>query len=254
MARTLVVSSIVVAALAGALYRFDAARAGDRDKGGALPTARVDSVRNFTLDDLDGKPRSLVEWKDATVIVLAWTAPGCPVSMVYAPRLAAMAKDLAPAGVRFVGMSSDHEMPVEDLRAFVTKAGWTFPVLLDRTGAIAQRVGAATTTTVAVLDANWRIRYVGAVDDQYGVTGRKAQPSAGYLVDAVAAVLGKRRVEIETTEAPGCPLTFAPATTTVPDGRPHVGRRSRLDRPPALRRVPRARSRARRSRSAPTTT
>jgi len=224
--RALVASSVassvaaVVASLVVASVLVGPARAGDRDKGGALPTARVDSVRNFTLDDLDGKPRALVEWKDASAIVLAWTAPGCPVSMVYAPRLAAMAKDFAPQGVRFVGMSSDHEMPVEDLRAFVAKAGWTFPVLLDRTGAIAQRVGAATTTTVAVLDANWRVRYVGAVDDQYGVKGRKAQPSAGYLLDALAAVLGKRPVEIESTEAPGCPLTFAPPTTTVPAGAP----------------------------------
>lgn len=225
LSRAFVVSSVVAAVLAGVLVSVGPARAGDRDsKRGALPTARVDSLHNFTLDDLDGKARSLVEWKDAKAIVLAWTAPGCPVSMVYAPRLAAIAKDLTPQGVRFVGMSSDHEMSVEELKGFVKKAGWDFPVLRDVTGAIAQRVGAATTTAVAVLDANWRIRYVGAVDDQYGVGGRKAQPSANYLLDAVSAVLGHRAVAVESTEAPGCPLTFAPTAAAPADAPTWAGK------------------------------
>lgn len=211
MRRALVAGSIVAVAVALVVAATVPARAGDGDREEALPTARVDSVRNFTLDDLDGTPRALAEWKDAEVVVLAWTAPGCPVSMVYAPRLASLSKEFPPKRVRFVGISSDHGMSVEDLRTFAKRAGWDFPVLLDRTGAVAQRIGATTTTTVAVLDANRRVRYVGAVDDQYGVTGRKEKPSATYLVDAVAAVLGKRAVAVPQTEAPGCPLTFAPA-------------------------------------------
>lgn len=178
--------------------------------GDAPPTARVDSVRAFVLPDLDGRPHALADHRGARALVLAWTAPGCPVSMVYAPRIAALAREWKPHGVHVVGVSSDHEMSADELRALARSAGWDFPVLLDRDGALAQRLGAVTTTATVLLDENWRVRYVGAVDDQYGVGGRKPSPSRLWLADAVAAVLGRRAVEVERTDAPGCPLTFAP--------------------------------------------
>ena len=189
---------------------------GDRAKERPLPTLRADSVRNFTLDDLDGTKHALADAKDAKVIVLAWTAPGCPVAMVYVPRLAALAKTYAPKGVRFFGMDSDAEAPVEDLKAQVRRGEIPYPILLDRDGAIAQRLDVATTTTVVVLDANWRIRYRGAVDDQYAVGSRKDKAEHAWLVDALEAVLSRQPVEVETTKAPGCPITFAKARTTEP--------------------------------------
>ena len=189
---------------------------GDRVKERPLPTLRADSVRNFTLDDLDGAKHALADAKDAKAIVLAWTAPGCPVAMVYVPRLAALAKTYAAKGVRFFGMDSDAEAPVDDLKAQVRKGEIPYPILLDRDGAIAQRLDVATTTTVVVLDANWRIRYRGAVDDQYAVGSRKDKAEHAWLVDALEAVLSHQPVEVETTKAPGCPITFAKPLATEP--------------------------------------
>ena len=185
---------------------------GDR-RGEAPPTTRVDSVREFSLSDLDGKTHALSEWRESKIVVLAWTAPGCPIAMVYAPRLAELAKVYEGRGVRFVGVDSNAGESVDALKRLAGGAGWTFPVLLDRDGALAERVGAKTTTAVAVLDGNRRVRYRGAVDDQYGIGGRKAEPGKRFLVDAIEAVLAAKTVSTERTEAPGCAITFAtPAT------------------------------------------
>jgi peroxiredoxin len=172
-------------------------------------TARIDSVRSFTLEDLDGRKRSLVDWRGVPVLVLAWTAPGCPVAKVYAPRLAAFAKAWAGKGVAFLGVSSNAKESIEALRALAKDAGFEFPVLIDADGSLAQRVGAKTTTTVVVLDANRRVRYRGAFDDQYGVSGRKPAAGKEWVREAIEAVLEARAVGTPSTEAPGCPITFA---------------------------------------------
>jgi peroxiredoxin len=103
-------------------------------------TARSDSVRDFTRVDLDGKPRSLSEWRGARVVVLAWTAPGCPVAGLYAPRLATLAKEYEARGVRFVGMASG-EVDVAEAKRLARDAAFGFPILLDEDAAIAQRLG-----------------------------------------------------------------------------------------------------------------
>ena len=200
-------ATLVAAAVLSAGVGRRGARAGDRDRE-ALPTARVDSVRNFTLPDLDGKPRSLVDHRKAKAIVLAWTAPGCPVAMVYAPRLAELAKTYAAQEVAFLGVASDAGESLDDLRRLVKDGGTPYPVLLDADGTLAQALSIKTTTTAVVLDANWRVRYRGAVDDQYGVNGRKPAADHAWLKDALDAVLAARPVAKEATDAPGCPITF----------------------------------------------
>jgi peroxiredoxin len=186
--------------------------AADDPADAALSSARTGSLRDFALPDLDGKVRTLADFRGVRVLVLAWTAPGCPVSQVYAPRLARAAKEYEARGVRFLGVESDAGVDPAEVRSLVERTGTPFPVVLDAKGVLAERVGATTSTAVAVLDANRMIRYVGAVDDQYGVTGRKEAPTKSWMVDAIEAVLGNRAVETPRTEAPGCALTIdAPA-------------------------------------------
>src|SRR5262245_53240658 len=66
-------------------------------------TTRVDSVRDVKLPDLDGKAVGLSDVREAKALVLAWTAPGCPVAEVQAPRLKALAEESSAKGVRFLG-------------------------------------------------------------------------------------------------------------------------------------------------------
>jgi peroxiredoxin len=192
-----------VAAVAGLAISSGTARGGDATVPG---TARADSIRDFTRPDLDGKPRSMSEWRAARVLVLAWTAPGCPIAMLYAPRVAALAKEYEEKGVRFVGVASGAGVDEAEAKAFVRDAGIPFPVLLDRDAGVAERLGVETTTAAVVLDENRRVRYLGAVDDQYDTGGRKKEATHRWLKDALDALLGGRPPSVEKTAAPGCPI------------------------------------------------
>jgi peroxiredoxin len=172
-------------------------------------TARVDSIKDVRLPDLTGKEIALSDSREARALVLCWTAPGCPVAEVQAPRLRALAEDWTPQGVTFLGVCSDADTPLERLKAHAAKHAVPYPILVDARGLLAQRVGARTTTTVVLLDRHRRVRYRGALDDQYGVAGRKAEPTRLHLREALLEVLAAKAVSLEATDAPGCPISFA---------------------------------------------
>lgn len=195
-----------------ALTALRAPRAGAEDVPG---TARVDSVKDMRLPGLDGKEVALSDYRASAALVLCWTAPGCPVAEVQAPRLKALAEAFAAREVAFVAVCSDAGTPLERLVEHRQRHSWAFPLLRDETGLLAQRVGARTTTTVVLLDRHRRVRYRGALDDQYGVTGRKPAPTREHLREALEQVLASQPVTLPDTQAPGCPISFAaPAAAT----------------------------------------
>ncbi|MFM8980747.1 MAG: redoxin domain-containing protein [Planctomycetia bacterium] len=185
-------------------------------------TARVDSIKDIRLPALDGKELALSDYRTAPALVLCWTAPGCPVAEVLAPRIKSLAEAFSARGVVFLGVCSDAGTPLERLVAKQAEHGWSFPVLRDEAGVLAQRVGARTTTTVVLLDRNRRIRYRGALDDQYGVTGRKPAPTRAHLALALEEVLAHQPVSLADTTAPGCPISFA-APAAQPTARTWAG-------------------------------
>jgi peroxiredoxin len=204
---------LLLVLLAGALVApRHARRAAAEDVPG---TARVDSVKDIRLPSVGGPEIALSDHRQAVALVLCWTAPGCPVAEVQAPRLKALAEGWRARGVTFLGVSSDAGTPPERLEQHRARHGFGFPLLRDEHGVLAQRVGARTTTTVVLLDRHRRVRYRGALDDQYGVTGRKAAATREHLVLALEEVLAAKPVSVEETPAPGCPITFAaPAAST----------------------------------------
>jgi thiol-disulfide isomerase/thioredoxin len=118
---------------------------------------------------------------DRKALVVAFTAPDCPLSKLYKPKLERLEKELAPKGVRVLLVSADD--------AAMTK-------LLD----------VRRTTEVFVIDPSRAIRYRGAVDDQYGLDYKRDAPTKTWLLDAVDAVLAGRAPAVARTDAAGCPI------------------------------------------------
>lgn len=181
-------------------------------------------VPPLCFTDLDGAQYSLPGLfgpgsASGAPVVLAWTGAGCPMAQVYAPRLAALARDYAPRGVRFFQIHSSVQDTPDDIRAEARKRPVGFPVVHDADGRLARALGVQRTTEVLVVDGHGTLRYRGAVDDQYGFRGledgartsfRRSQPGKHYLREALDAVLGGREVARPTTEAFGCALGLPP--------------------------------------------
>ena len=87
-----------------------------------VPELRVD----FTLQDLDGKPRSLSEW-DGKVILLNFWATWCPPCRKEMPDFVELREELNEQPFEIIGVAIDRAEPVQD---FVDEIGVNYPILL----------------------------------------------------------------------------------------------------------------------------
>ena len=66
----------------------------------AAEPARVgQKIENFSLNDVRGASRSLNDFANSKLVVVAFLGTECPLAKLYGPRLAELAKEFAGRGV-----------------------------------------------------------------------------------------------------------------------------------------------------------
>src|SRR5579872_4317124 len=83
-----------------------AASASAKEEAAPRVGQRVDE---FSLQDFRGKSHSLSELKDAKLVVIAFLGVECPLSKLYAQRLAELAKEYEPKGVAFLAIDANRQ-------------------------------------------------------------------------------------------------------------------------------------------------
>lgn len=161
--------------------------------------ARVDApAPRFKLPALDGTEHDLDALR-GKVVVLEWIATDCPyVEKHHAVRgqIPALVDVFRGRGVVWLSIASGRDADPERLRAALAPLRIDNPVLLDRSGCVARRYGARTTSQVFVIDARGVLRYSGAIDDD------RSSWSVGthnYLELALTALLAGDEVPIACT-------------------------------------------------------
>jgi peroxiredoxin len=173
------------------------------------PTAPVPpkpgaKVADFSAKDCSGKRRTLSEFqpKKATVIVIIGTE--CPVSNLYVVTLLDMYKKYGDKGVQFLAINSNFHDTYDEVVSHAKERNIPFPVLKDEDQSAADALGAIRTPEAFLLDADRVIRYHGRIDDQYGVTYRRAAPSKSELKDAIEELLAGKPVTVAEAKLDGC--------------------------------------------------
>ena len=174
-----------------------------------LRAAEIGSrVDPFTLPDIHGHDRSLTEFADRQLVVVAFLGTECPLARLYAPRLQEMSDEYAKRGVAFVSIDANQQDSLADMTAFAGRYGVKFPLLKDRDQAVADKFGAARNPEVFVLDRERTIRYRGRIDDQYGLGASsgyaRAEAKRRDLGIALDELLAGNKVSEPTTQALGC--------------------------------------------------
>ena len=168
---------------------------------------RVNRVMpDFTLNDTQGHAVRLYGFAGKPAAVLVFLGVDCPVSNLYLDRLNELAREYQAKDVPFLGINSNAKESAADVKAHAEEHKLSFPVLKDPGGKVAELSMADRTCEAIVLDGRARIRYRGAVDDQYGLGTRKPAPTAHYLKDAIELVLAKKPVAQAVTAVVGCPI------------------------------------------------
>jgi peroxiredoxin len=178
-------------------------------------------VADFTLPDTAGRSVSLHDYRKHAAVVLVFMGTECPVGNLYMPRLVELARVYEPRGVAFLTINANAHETAEQAAEHARSYHATFPVLKDPGNRLADRLGVERTCATLVLDRHGRLRYRGAIDDQYDRGRRKTAPARNYLTEALQAVLARRKVAVPVTPVVGCPIDRAGTIATV-GNRPRV--------------------------------
>ena len=183
--------------------------AGPTDSRSELPLERGlnQRVADFTLKDVtSNRPISLYSFVGKKAIIMVFLGTDCPVGNLYVPRLVELNRAYRSKGVIFLGINSNAHETEQDVAKFVRETGIDFPVLKDNQNKISDSVLAERTPEVLLLDGIGRIRYRGAIDDQYSQGKSKESPQRHYLRDALDCLLANRPIAVAGTRVAGCLL------------------------------------------------
>ncbi len=195
-------SGILAMAL-GLYFLGNACTAGD------LPAAKTkigETVADFTLRDVGGKPHSLYEFQEKKAVAVIFIATQCPYSNAFNHVMANLAREYAERGIAFVGINANKTEPVADVAEHARTHRLGFLVLKDEGNVIADRLGAHVTPEVFLLDSNWKLRYHGAVGNSHHPTTHPEEATDVEIRPALEAVLAGQPVAQAETKAFGCTI------------------------------------------------
>ncbi len=170
---------------------------------------------DFTLNCLDGKPHSLADYK-GKIIVLEWTNPNCPyVVRVYKTDkiIPELQKKYSEKGIIWLTINSTHPdhkdyVPPEKLKEIYAEwqASYT-QYLMDPEGQVGRLYGAKTTPHIFIINAEGKLVYNGALDDD--PRGQKSKDQkVNYVALALEALLNGKEVTPALTQPYGCTVKY----------------------------------------------
>lgn len=196
---------------------------------GLATLAIGDPAPDFSLPGIDGKTRTLADFKDGKVLVVFFTSNHCPTSHGAADRIKSFLDDFRPRGMAFVAINPNHPEGLsidelgyskysdgfEDMKLYAAEQDFDFPYLYDgETQDVARAYGCLTTPHVFVFDAERRLRYKGRFDDsRFG--GDDSTVKSPDTRNAVEALLSGKPVPVAETKPFGCSTKWRSKKTAV---------------------------------------
>lgn len=155
----------------------------------------------------DDARHALADFADKKALVVVFTCNHCPVAQACEERLIALQRDYGPRGVQLIAVNVNNldEDKLEPMKTRAAERSYNFPYLYDPTQKIARDFGASVTPQVFVLDAQRRVAYMGALDDN-ALSPSEVQQQ--YVRDALDAVLAGKTPASGETKAKGCGIKY----------------------------------------------
>ena len=148
---------------------------------------------------LDGQPTAVI-----------FTCNHCPYALAWHDRILDVAREYGERGVRvlLINPNDAERYPRDSYEAMQKRVrddgGWPAPYLHDESQEVADAYGAKTTPDVFVVDADGRLRYRGAPDEDYGDESQ----NAAWLRGALDAVLDGADPAPAETKPVGCSIKW----------------------------------------------
>ena len=167
-----------------------------------------DTATDFNLKNIDGEMVSLADYNDAKGYIVTFTCNHCPYAVMYEDRLIDIHNKYAPKGYPVVAINPNDPAAQPDdsykmMQKRAEEKGFPFAYLFDEGQKIYPVYGATKTPHVFLLDADRKVKYIGAIDD----SPRDADAvEEKYLEDAIMAIEGGKNPDPSSTKAIGCSI------------------------------------------------
>ena len=170
-----------------------------------------DIATDFSLKNVNEKKVSLSDFKDAKGFIVVFTCNHCPYAKAYEDRVIALNKKYKSLGYPVIAINPNNPdvQPADSFELMKERAkekNFTFPYLFDEGQKVYPQFGATKTPHVYVLQktkAGNQVKYIGAIDDNYG---DEAAVKTKYVENAVDALLKNQEVPVKVTKAIGCSI------------------------------------------------
>jgi peroxiredoxin len=164
----------------------------------------------FSLPTTDLGQTSLDDAAGAPAVVVAFWCNHCPYVRAWEQRFNDIAREYSDRGVVTVAIGANDATshPGDSFESMVVRASeqrYVFAYARDESQEVARAYGAERTPEVFVLDADRRVAYHGAIDDDAD-PDRASEP---YLRDALDAVLAGREPGRAETAPVGCTIKWS---------------------------------------------
>jgi peroxiredoxin len=185
----------------------------------AAPTlVHAASAPAFTAKDIDGKVRSLSEFRGKTV-VLEWVNEGCPyVRKHYSGNMQGLQQAATADGVAWLTIASSapgkqgYFPDGATARSWMTaKGAKPTTLLLDPEGVVATAYKAKTTPHMFVIDKGGAVVYEGAIDDTPSSKVEDLKTAKNLVAAALADVKAGRPVKVAYSQPYGCAVKYRDA-------------------------------------------
>jgi peroxiredoxin len=169
-----------------------------------------EQVEDFNLKNVDGQTVALKNYKNAKGYLVIFTCNHCPYAKMYEDRIIALHKTFEAKGYPVVAINPNDptiqpDDSFEKMQERAKEKNYQFAYLFDETQDVAKKFGATKTPHVFLLDANKKVQYIGAIDDN---AQDASQVSKKYVEDAITALEKGETIATNATKAVGCSIKW----------------------------------------------
>lgn len=167
-----------------------------------------DEAPAFTLTDQNGETVRLEDY-EGRIVVLEWFSGRCP-SVAYHHHpdrrtMSTLAERFAEDEVVWLAINSSRDEDVATNRETAEEWEISYPILDDAGGEVGRAYGARVTPHMFVIDAEGKLAYRGAIDDD---PGRRGNEEVNYVEQAVEELLAGEDVSEPETFTYGCRVKY----------------------------------------------
>ena len=178
--------------------------------GGELEIGSAMPLMDHQLADISGNTMTLADAKGDAGTLVVFSCNTCPWVIRWEDRYVTLANTYAPKGIGMIAVNSNaarfgSEDSLEEMVEHAKNNGYNFPYAQDPESELASAFGATKTPHIYLFNADDKLVYLGAIDDNAKNAKKVEVP---FLANAIDALLAGKPINPQTTKALGCSIKF----------------------------------------------